>query len=244
MPRSAVGSKDHLKRARFWAQLQVTGHPSGRVWYLLFSLSLTVPLPSPGHSFMLPWLASHHPAHPPPLWFPFLDHHCPPRRSSYFLSILATLVDKMGNKSGYPSTKSSLLNPWLDTSLTHHRPSLGPTQAYPRSAPDGCSSRSADTAAPSSCPACSDSHTVGFPARPPGPPGTPYWPAWYFDPGLPGTAEGCGTWSCSWIQPHTAHWPGHSPLGGASRGAQSPAGRKGWPKSGGFRLGSGEGRQA
>lgn len=199
-----------------------------------------VSLSSHGHSFLLPLLASD-------IQFILYPCHLPSSITIDLLGGVATVSRfKIESKSGHPFSKFFLPSGSLArySPLTHCHPSLEPTQAYPLSAPDGCSSRSADTAAPSSCPACSGSHTVGFPARPPGLPGTPYWPAWYCDPGLPGTAEGCGTWSCSWIQPHTAHWPGHSPLGGASRGAQSPAGRKGWPKSGGFRLGSGKGRQA
>lgn len=84
-------------------------------------------------------------------------------------------------------------------------------QSHLRSGPCGCSSSSADTAALSSCPFYSDSHTAGWPAAPPGQPGTPCWLAWCPSLCPPGTDASPGSGSCTGGSGCICHWPSRNP---------------------------------
>lgn len=83
--------------------------------------------------------------------------------------------------------------------------------SYLHWAPCGWSSSSADTAAPSSCPSCSGSHTDEYPPALPRQPGTPCCcPAWLLSPCPQGTGALPGTESCSKGPGCTCRSPGCS----------------------------------
>lgn len=97
--------------------------------------------------------------------------------------------------------------------------------AYPQSDPCGCSSSSADTAAPFSCPSCSGSHIEASPAAPPAPPGTPWRPAWRCAPCLRQRDTGAwsGNVSCTGCSGCTVPRHGRSPRVPSTQGNPAPS---------------------